>query len=113
MKEMLRLRRAGWSFLKLAARYRVDHSSIIWQVKKHDGTYKPKLVYRKKYAWKTRDLSAVIPIRDVSQITDEDRKKGVTEINQGRNYRDYIKEIRKKGRGKVDGAYFKRPGSIY
>ena len=34
LKEMLELRSAGWSYLKLAKKYNCDHTSILYQCKK-------------------------------------------------------------------------------
>lgn len=35
LKEMLSLRLSGWSYPRLAARYSVDHTSVIYQCQKH------------------------------------------------------------------------------
>src|SRR3990167_4921209 len=69
LKEMLDLRSKGWSFPALAARYDCDHSSIIWQVKKH----------------------GVEPLVPIEHSWTE--KKGARKINQGKDYAGYLREM--------------------
>ena len=79
---MLDLRRQGWSFPKLGEKYGIDHSSVIWQVRKHGIKVKPGLLKQEKH---------YSPIH-VPPTTEKEIKMGVVKINQGKNYAGYLKE---------------------
>lgn len=91
LAQMLLLRSEGVSFLKLGTKYRCDHSSIIYQVKKHGTKIRPEflkigLLDRRKATTKYRYYEVTTP-----PITERDRAMGVVKINQGKDYVDYLK----------------------
>lgn len=91
LQEMLDLRSQGWSFPKLGARYGCDHSSIIYQVKKHGVRVKSELLnqfQRSGY----RKSCTIYPTVEIS-ITESDKRMGVVKMNQGKDYIDYLREL--------------------
>jgi len=83
--EMLRLRRKGWNYPKLAKKYSVNHASIMYQCNKPNN---------KLYLRHGINLLKDIPIGDGRSLRTRKRGNWVDEsgnvINAGkRNYKDY------------------------
>lgn len=91
LREMLELRKKGYSFLKLANIYNVDHSSIIYQVQKHRviqplGIKKVRLVKK-----------GIIPtLADIKQSMENLEYEKGERINPGKSYKEYLKDEEKR-----------------
>ena len=95
LKEMLELRSKGWSYPALAARYGCDHSSIIWQVKKHgvEPLVPVERIWINKKGIRIKRIYETVKKPQVNiSITEEDEKKGARKMNQGKDYAGYLKE---------------------
>ena len=89
LQEMLDLRRQGWSFPRLGKKYGIDHGSVFYQVKKHGVKVKPELLQQ---FHKNREYTYSLHPSQQIPITERDIKMGVVKINQGKDYREYLRE---------------------
>lgn len=88
LAEMLALRNQGWSSIRLALKYKCDHSSILNQISKNSSPRVRRNLYDSKR----------LTNKGVPALTAEDIKSGIVKMNLGKDYADYLKEIRKKKR---------------
>ena len=70
---MLFLRSQGWSYPKLAKRYHCDHTSILYQVKRHIIIYqngpqkKIRRIYRKSKSFERKKFCSICGIKLTSE----------------------------------------------
>ncbi len=73
LQEMLFLQSQGWSYLKLAKRFNCDHTSILYQVKKHGSNEQTiftkiiRRIYRKSKSFEKKKFCSVCGIRLTSE----------------------------------------------
>lgn len=85
LQEMLTLCDAGWSDKALAIRFNCDHSSVIYQRRKH-GVVKRKSTFKITHL---RELNKKKSNHKYADLLEE-------ELNQGHNYKEYLEKENKR-----------------
>ena len=93
LQEMLDLYNKGYGLSELGRKYGVGHSSIYYWIKGKITKQKRSVKPFKRY-----NFSKSSKARGTTEITQEDRKKGVLEECKGKNYIQYLNEYNAKQR---------------
>jgi len=102
LKEMLQLRALGWSSGKLGKKYSVDHTTILFQCKRHAEMVARGEAEEVSMSGIFNDVSDVSPLvvetaKTMREMREKKNRKHKYDhiinetINQGRMYREYLK----------------------
>lgn len=99
LKEMLELRAGGRGYSSLARRYKVDHSSIMYQCNKYE-IKKYKLPDRLQEKIKEKNTTVIYPsqikighfVPPINRKQDKYADLLYEKINRGKNYFEYLKK---------------------
>ena len=89
LDKMIRLRRNGWSLSKLAVHFNCDHTSIIYQLRKHN-IIKPKV--RKTISVKERVRHEVTKKAQITLNKNKYDHLWEEPVNSGKDYATLVRE---------------------
>jgi len=113
LEEMRMLRKEGWSYPRLARRYKVDHSSIIYQIQKAGILPKEKVKWERPLCkvcgakvanfWNVYCSRECMAVRNKvkPQPIEIPQSNNKEKINEGKSYAEYLR-IEATKRNKVD-----------